>query len=643
MNPEILEQNLTALARIDPAAAEIIARAPLEGFKAELARARNQQWTARVAAEETGEAVLLHSRYDPGREAERWAEGIRLERPTNVAVLGAGLGYHLLAHLRRHEKNTRFLFVIERDPRILKLAMGCADLRAVIRRNGTVWIVGVPPEAVPGAIGERMTDVILHNCRIVGHDPSEKCHPAYYAAARQSILDAITYEEINLRTNIENRGRNQFNILMNLPAIFRGLALRDCRGLFEGMPGVVAAAGPSLDKNVGELRHLGDRAPLIAVDTAQATLKKHGIEPDFIVTADPTPLNFSHFEAVDSLGKAVLAFHPEVNRQIPGKFADHPRLLPLFDGESPMLEHVFRAGERYGSIPRAMNVGHIAYHLALHLGCSPIILAGFDFAFPPKGGTTHAADAALSRAIEESLPDGTTTIGEKTGKAARETGKMHFVPGYYGEPVPTTVPFTQYIKAIEKTIAASGVETIDATEGGAAFEGTRRQPLAEALAARLGAAGAENRMEAFLAMRPAPPMAEIMQRLQEGRAALAAGLNHCGELRRHLSAWRKVLAKGPVDRALAERMWREFDRVWIEMTGPPLFDAFLGTSAQYIYYRRRRADVLPDESGEAFLRGMEEKYTYITDEMRGLLEQFIQCLDIAAAALQAAAPAGTRP
>ena len=105
---------------------------------------------------------------------------------------------------------------------------------------------------------------------------------------------------------------------------------------------------------------------------------------------------------------------------------------------------------------RAMNVGHLALNLALHMGCSPLLLAGFDFAFPRGGGATHAASAALSRAIEPMREDGTVVIGGKEGKAAAESGKMTLVPGYYGDEVPTTVPFSLYIKALEKTVAECG-------------------------------------------------------------------------------------------------------------------------------------------------------------------------------------------
>ena len=195
--------------------------------------------------------------------------------------------------------------------------------------------------------------------------------------------------------------------------------------------------GPSLDKNIHHLREINDRAGLIIVDTAQMTFTRNGMWADAVVTGDPTPLNFSHFEKIDSMQDAFLVFHPEANRLITQKFVDHHSLLPLYDVDAPLLSFLFNQETECGTMERAMNVGHLAFNFARYLGFAPIILAGFDFAFPKDGGTTHVKDAAVTRSISAIRDDGIVEIGEKEGKASRESGKMLLVPGYYGDRVPT--------------------------------------------------------------------------------------------------------------------------------------------------------------------------------------------------------------
>ncbi len=577
--------------------------------------------------------MALHSAYDPLREAARWAEGIEGADPTNYIVLGFGLGYHLLMLLKTHAKKIRSLIIIERDPRILRLALNAVDLHALLSHQDTDWIIGATPEEIPERIGARRTDIILHNCKILPHEPSVRCFPQYYQSVRKSLLDAITYDEINLRTTFENQGRNQFNILMNLPSISRGYTLQDCEGLFKGFPGIVVAAGPSLDRNIDWLRETQDRAPVLIVDTVQTTFLKKGLKADFVITGDPTPLNFSHFEKIPSLGESFLAFHPEVNRNITQKFMRHPYLLPLFDGESPLLEYLFDAAESYGELKRAMNVGHIAFNLAVHMGCAPIILVGFDFAFPKNGGTTHVKDAAVSRTINAVQADGTVEVGGKEGLAKAESGKMMMVPGYDGDWVPTTVPFSQYIQALERSIEEYGVQVIDATEGGAAFKGTSRMTFKEALEQTLGKDGASQRLNTFRARGKTADLIIIERRLREGLDAIKKGLNNCEKMETMLREWRTLLAKGPITDAEVSRQWKTFDAIWLDTIQTPHFDAVLGTSVHYLYYRRQRADPVPDESGVTFLRCMCDKYEFIISEMKGLLRHFIQVVDLSIAQL----------
>ena len=65
----------------------------------------------------------------------------------------------------------------------------------------------------------------------------------------------------------------------------------------------------------------------------------------------------------------------------------------------------------------------------------------------------------------------------------------------------------------------------------------------------------------------------------------------------------------------------------------PLFDDFLGTSVQSIYFRRQKSERINDESGTAFLQCMGKKYEFILSEMNGLLSYFIQNIDLSIVAL----------
>ena len=350
-----------------------------------------------------------------------------------------------------------------------------------------------------------------------------------------------------------------------------------------------------------------------------------------MTAADPTELNFSHFERIQDLGDTILAFHPESHWRIPRKYADHPNLFPLVDEQGALLKHLSEVlkdtlGE-VGHVPRGMNVGQIAFNVAVHLGCDPIVLLGMDLAFPPKGGTSHASDAALSRTTSAVGPDRAMTVGAKEGKADSETGHVVFVPGYYGGEVPTSVSFQQYVKDLEQTIRESGARVIDATEGGALKRGTEVMPLSEAVAQLDTGADVTAFLERFRTPPPSREIEPLVRELQKGRATLAKSKEIAERALRHIASWPELASSKGLTSEQTQSEWNQLEDLWQAMLADPLFNTFLDASVTYLYYRRQRSDPLRDDSPATFLRCMYQKYQFILSEMDMLLAHFCNLLD----------------
>jgi len=124
-----------------------------------------------------------------------------------------------------------------------------------------------------------------------------------------------------------------------------------------------------------------------------------------------------------------------------------------------------------------MNVGFCAFSIALHLGCSPIILTGMDLALPHLG-QSHAKGSANSVPIEiDSEGHGNTwaTGHPQSIKSFVQVG------GYYGDIVYTFSYFKHVLMRFNSVISQCKARVIDATEGGARKSGCIRQPLHEVL------------------------------------------------------------------------------------------------------------------------------------------------------------------
>jgi hypothetical protein len=61
---------------------------------------------------------------------------------------------------------------------------------------------------------------------------------------------------------------------------------------------IIVSAGPSLDRNIHELRGLLDRCFVLSVDTALRPLLAAGVVPHAVLIADPTELNARHVVGV---------------------------------------------------------------------------------------------------------------------------------------------------------------------------------------------------------------------------------------------------------------------------------------------------------------------------------------------------------
>ena len=79
----------------------------------------------------------------------------------------------------------------------------------------------------------------------------------------------------------------QENILCNAKYVIKGYKTRQFVDVIpRNIPAIIVAAGPSLNKNILELKRLKGRAFIIAVDTAIKPLLNAGIIPDMYAVVD---------------------------------------------------------------------------------------------------------------------------------------------------------------------------------------------------------------------------------------------------------------------------------------------------------------------------------------------------------------------
>ncbi len=236
--------------------------------------------------------------------------------------------------------------------------------------------------------------------------------------------------------------------------------------LFETIPmdttGIVVAAGPSLNKNINELKKAKGKSFIIAVDTALKPLLRAGIVPDmfFIVDAQK-PIELVQMDGAEKIPMVTtLNATPEI--------LDYHKGKKFFFDESYVFAEkiILKSGLRWGDVATGGSVATDAFSLLYKIGLKTIILVGQDLAL--TGNKTHADGT-----FEEKMPE-------------IDTKDYEWVEGNIEEKVPTRTDFhvflNWYVRSIKECKEhVEGFRVINATEGGAKIEGTEVMTLKDAI------------------------------------------------------------------------------------------------------------------------------------------------------------------
>lgn len=350
-----------------------------------------------------GHPLLFHSRRNPLAEAEHaLCAAVGASPPSTLVVMGAGLGY-LLEAASHHLPHTRVL-VIEPEPAFSRHMLSRRDWREQLASGRLLMLMGPHYEGASAAW--RMVDEAAPPVTIE-HPVLARMRPQEVAEGR-AVVAKIWFDA---RANADARRRLEapylLNTLRNLPVLAREADAAALDGRFAGRPAVLVAAGPSLDRQLEDLRALQDHALIVAVDTAMRPLVAAGVHPHLVVAVDPSEANAAHLAGLPG----------DLDTWLVGEGSLHPAAFSPFAGRTfccRVAAHepwpwLHAAGLDAGVLQAWGSVLTTAFDLALRMGCSPIVFAGADLAYtggrPYCRGTVHERDWALAVARGAQLGD----------------------------------------------------------------------------------------------------------------------------------------------------------------------------------------------------------------------------------------------
>jgi Tfp pilus assembly protein PilF len=256
------------------------------------------------------------------------------------------------------------------------------------------------------------------------------------------------------------------NRFKNLATIHHHLLFDSLKGAFRGIPAVLIAGGPSLERDLHLLPLLKERAVIIAVDTVLPVLLKNGVVPDFMTTIDPQPMVFE--KIADILPEVPPGIHlisaisgfPKVSKTFPSSQVYWVFAAKFFESWFNRLlgGKLLTAG--------AGTVAHLNLLAAVFMECSPIVFIGQDLA--------HSRDKSHVSGVALSSPN-------RTQKILEDTQNLQWVKGVDGHSVPTDRGFLDMKHYFERIISEHSGHYINATHYGVHIEGTEVLALTETL------------------------------------------------------------------------------------------------------------------------------------------------------------------
>lgn len=419
--------------------------------------------------EETPDIPSDNVRKVSKEEAARWAG--QFSEPVidrTFFIIGFSDGEYLRA-LLSVTNQTNMIYVFEPELTHLMYVLNNYDVSDVLESTRLFLCVrGINETDMNEYISGEVT-YINYKLIMSGVLPGYEMYVKEYNEMQEMLKYSAELTDFEKVTEIFLAECSRKNLYLNLYDVLGQYSLNQllkCAGEwnFSGIPAIIVSAGPSLDKNITELKKAEGKAFIIVVDTALKAVLRAGIKPDLTVCIDPRKETV--FFAHDEIKNIPAVFGMDITADVIKKHCG--KRFYIGSGKLDIANAFSRKfkNEDYEILNSGGSVANVAFSLAVKMGFKTIILIGQDLAFTDgKGHTKDAYDD-----------------DEKNSSDAANCPGICEVEDIYGNPVKTEVRMRSYIEWFENAIRYyNDVKVIDATEGGAKIHGTAIMKLNQAI------------------------------------------------------------------------------------------------------------------------------------------------------------------
>lgn len=250
-------------------------------------------------------------------------------------------------------------------------------------------------------------------------------------------------------------------LISNFKYIINGYPIEIYKNKYKDIPAIIVSAGPSLNKNINELKNINNDIMILTGGRTLRTLEERNIEPNLIGVVDPGEASYNLVKGYIEKTQVPLLFYEGTNEKVVEKHNGKK----LFFTQNYTINSIFNMDiENLGV---GGSIAHTLTAAAAFMGCNPIIFIGQDLAYTEE---KYHADIAINQ------------FSNAEDNKVNVDIKGLYVEDINGGKVRTSEVLDNFRRDLEKIIENNkGITFINATEGGAKIKGTIQMPLKDAI------------------------------------------------------------------------------------------------------------------------------------------------------------------
>lgn len=457
----MLDNNLKYIARYNPKLAETIKYHKVLG-NVGFVQAQSGDYVL------TYNNIPFHSMEDPQKEASDTFGNINNTNHSAIHVIfGLGLGY-VLKRLYLSSKGR--ILIVEPNMDILRVTLEAVDF-SVELADDRVMLLDIPLVQQDNLIS--ITSKARENLEAafkkyyIYEDPVNLSFLPVYKTIYPDVIASLSDELAFMKGYFNNNyytlyeaSQDWLNMsLINFNYLLDSMYIDCLKDKFKNIPAIIVSAGPSLVKNIEQLKEFQDRALIFAVSSSLRKLKEgYNIIPQFATFIDSSEELLPLIDGVSDLEKINFIYQPSTYNGIYKLNTKRSLVyLPNNDFFSNWVAKILKINNQ--NYRNRGTVSITAFSAAQNFGCNPVIYVGQDLAYTNEG----------------------QVYADEEIKVLYDKRNMLCVPGWDGKAVQTNSSYAIFIRYFENLAKEfPDVKIINATEGGAFIRGIEHMSFKEA-------------------------------------------------------------------------------------------------------------------------------------------------------------------